>query len=152
MSSSARGSADCRPRSVLIATGKNVRYAAITATAPQPCSEPGSFGFTQITTIGAIARIGIVWLPTMYGRKPRCSSRHCASTTPSTKPKIAPSAKPAAASLAVKSALSQRIDASAGWFTCAGSSNALRIVHVLGIDVSVTTNGHVQPAHIHSRR
>src|SRR5581483_12075328 len=55
--SSARASADCRPRSVLIATGKNVRYAAITATDPQPCSEPGSFGFTQTTTIGAIARI-----------------------------------------------------------------------------------------------
>ena len=33
----------------------------------------GSFGLTQTTTIGAIARIGIVWLATMYGRKPRCS-------------------------------------------------------------------------------
>src|SRR5581483_6257458 len=60
ISSSARGSADCSPRSVLIATGKNVRYVAITATAPQPCSGPGSFGLTQITTIGAIARIGTV--------------------------------------------------------------------------------------------
>ena len=65
---------------MLIATGKKVRYAAITATAPQPCSGPGSFGLTQITTIGAIARIGIVWLPTMYGMKPRCSTRHCASS------------------------------------------------------------------------
>ena len=33
MSSSARGSAERRPRSVLIVTGKNVRYDAITATA-----------------------------------------------------------------------------------------------------------------------
>ena len=36
ISSSARASADWSPRSVLISTGKNVRYAAITATAPQP--------------------------------------------------------------------------------------------------------------------
>src|SRR3954469_20999602 len=54
--SSARASADWRPRNVLISTGKNVRYEAITATAPQPCSELGSFGLTQTTTIGAIAR------------------------------------------------------------------------------------------------
>src|SRR6476620_5513720 len=60
ISSSARGSPDCRPRRVLIATGKNVRYAAMTATAPQPWNGPGSFGFTQTTTIGAIARIGTV--------------------------------------------------------------------------------------------
>src|SRR5579864_2677796 len=65
ISSSARGSAARRPRSVLIVTGKNVRYVAITATAPQPCSGPGSFGLTQTTTIGAIARIGTVWLATM---------------------------------------------------------------------------------------
>ncbi len=50
---------------MLITTGKNVRYAAITATAPQPCMFAGSLGFTQTTTIGAIARIGIVWLATM---------------------------------------------------------------------------------------
>ncbi len=30
---------------------------------------------SQTTTIGAIARIGIVCEATMYGRKPRCSSR-----------------------------------------------------------------------------
>src|ERR671914_198170 len=35
ISSSARGSAASRPRSVLIVTGKNVRYAAITATENQ---------------------------------------------------------------------------------------------------------------------
>src|SRR5690349_11393963 len=44
------GSADCRPRSVLIVTGKNVRYAAITATDCQPA-------LSQTTTIGATARI-----------------------------------------------------------------------------------------------
>src|SRR3954451_14321110 len=65
MSSSARGSADCRPRSVLIVTGKNVRYAAITATEPHPESECGSLGFTQTTTIGAMARIGTVCDATM---------------------------------------------------------------------------------------
>ena len=94
---------------MLIATGKNVRYAAITATAPQPWSPAGSFGLTQTTTIGAIARIGIVWLATMYGRKPRWSSRECTSTTPIAKPTTAPIANPNAASFAVKSALCSRI-------------------------------------------
>ena len=36
--------------------------------------------------------------------------------------------------------------ASAGWFTCAGSANAFAIVQTCGIDVSLTTNGQVQPA------
>src|SRR5919204_3351499 len=68
ISSRARGSADWRPRSVLMVTGKNVRYAAITATDCQPL-------FSHTTTIGATARIGIVCDATMYGRKPRCSRR-----------------------------------------------------------------------------
>jgi hypothetical protein len=65
ISSSARGSAEWSPRSVLMATGKNVRYAAIIATAPQSLSPSGIFGFTQTTTIGAIARIGTVCEATM---------------------------------------------------------------------------------------
>src|SRR5438067_8819847 len=105
ISSSARASADCRPRSVLISTGKNVRYDAITATAPQPCSELGSFGLTQTTTIGAIARIGIVWLATMYGRNPRWSRRECASTIPIAKPTIAATAHPTSAAVPVKTDL-----------------------------------------------
>src|SRR4051794_25594651 len=104
ISSSARGSADWSPRSVLIATGKKVRSAAITATAPQRWSDDGSFGFTQTITIGAIARIGTVWLATMYGMTPRWSSRECTSTTPMAKPTTAPIANPNAASFAVKSA------------------------------------------------
>src|SRR5215207_1755348 len=54
ISSSARGSAESSPRSVLIVTGKNVRYAAMTATENHDGSprEP-----VQTTTIGAIARI-----------------------------------------------------------------------------------------------
>src|ERR671933_1771300 len=50
ISSSARRSADCRPRIVLIVTGKNVRYAAITATENQP-GRPRLPRYT--TTIGA---------------------------------------------------------------------------------------------------
>src|SRR6266516_1586759 len=57
ISSSARGSGECRPRSVLIATGKNVRYAAITETATQGLTP---FVPSPRTTIGAIARIGPV--------------------------------------------------------------------------------------------
>src|SRR5262245_60443061 len=58
ISSSARGSAESRPRRVLMVTGKNVRYAEMTATENQGGKprEP-----SQTTTIGAIARIGIVW-------------------------------------------------------------------------------------------
>ena len=85
----------------------------------------------------------------MYGRKPRCSRRECTSTRPSAKPITAPIPKPNAASLAVKSDLWSRIVAErAGWFTCAGCLNAFRIVHTCGIDVSSTTNGHVQPADV----
>src|SRR5438874_10423811 len=143
--SSARASAERRPRSVLIVTGKNVRYAAITATAPQPCSGPGNFGLTQTTTIGAIARIGIVWLATMYGSRPRCSSRECTSTIPSAKPTTAPSPKPTTASLAVKSDLCNSTVISAGWLTCTGCPNALKIVHRCGIEVESTTNGQLHP-------
>ena len=57
ISSSARGSGECRPRSVLIATGKNVRYAAITAT---PTEGLTPFVPRPTTTMGAIARIGTV--------------------------------------------------------------------------------------------
>src|SRR3954454_11676648 len=57
ISSSARWSAAWRPRSVAIATGKKVRYDAITATETHgvTCTD-----VNQITTIGAIARIGTV--------------------------------------------------------------------------------------------
>ena len=57
MSSTARGSADCRPRSVLIVTGKNVRYAASTQTDTQSVIP---FEPRPTTTIGAIASSGIV--------------------------------------------------------------------------------------------
>src|SRR5690348_14916415 len=69
INSSARRSAECSPRIVLIVTGKNVRYAAITATAPQSWKRPGSFGFSQTTTIGATTRIGTVCDATTQGRK-----------------------------------------------------------------------------------
>ena len=46
---------------------------------------------------------------------------------------MAPIAKPNTASFAVKSVLCQRIVASAGWFTWAGSANAFRIVQTCGI-------------------
>src|SRR5712672_1065940 len=57
ISSTARGSADSSPRKVLIVTGKNVRYAASTATEIQSFTplEP-----RPTTTIGAMARSGIV--------------------------------------------------------------------------------------------
>src|SRR4051794_22246227 len=61
MSSSDRWSAACRPRSVAIATGKKVRYEAITATAIHGVTWKVELGFVnQMTTIGAIARIGTV--------------------------------------------------------------------------------------------
>src|SRR6059058_4075926 len=71
ISSSAPGSTECRPRSVLIATGKKVRYAAITATEIQGVTP---FVPRPRTTIGAIARSGTVCDATMYGTTPRRSS------------------------------------------------------------------------------
>ena len=59
---------------MLIATGKNVRYAAMIATAFQPAMP---FDPSPTTTIGAIARIGTVCDATMYGRMPRSSRRDC---------------------------------------------------------------------------
>src|SRR5436305_15307328 len=70
MSSTARGSTECRPRSVLIATGQNVRYAARIATAFQPWIP---FEPRPTTTIGAIARIGTVCEATVYCRTPGSS-------------------------------------------------------------------------------
>src|SRR5712691_11916293 len=70
ISSTARRSAALRPRSVAMTTGKKVRYAAITET------EIHAVTFTdasQMTTIGAIARIGTVCDATTYGSSPRCS-------------------------------------------------------------------------------
>ena len=108
ISSTARGSTECRPRSVLIATGKKVRYAARIATAFQPATP---FEPRPTTTIGAIARIGTVCDATMYGRMPRSSRRDCESTTASAKPIAAPSRKPASASLPVNhAACEQRVD------------------------------------------
>src|SRR5579864_3006100 len=124
----------------------------MTATAPQPCSDGGSFGFTQTTTIGAITRIGTVWLATMYGSRPRCASRECTSPTASAKPTTAPIAKPTTASFAVKSALWRSTEPRLGWLTCAGSANALAIVQTCGIEVLSTTNGHDQPADDQIRR
>ena len=85
------GSVESRPRRVLIATGKNVRKALITATGihtgrPLPPS--------QITTIGAIARIGTVCEPTTYGWKPRRSRFEKWKTTPIAMPTIAPISEP----------------------------------------------------------
>jgi len=71
--------------------------AAITATAPQPCSGPGSFGLIPTTTIGAIARIGMVGLATMYGIRARCRKREWTSRTPSEKPTTTPIPEPASA-------------------------------------------------------
>src|SRR5262245_46804964 len=102
ISSSARGSTAWRPRSVLIATGKNVRYAAITATETHGVTP---FVPSPTTTIGAIASSGTVWEATMYGTRPRLRNVEWASTTARKKPTIAPSANPARASLAVKIAL-----------------------------------------------
>ena len=104
---------------MLIVTGKKVRYAAITATDCQPA-------FSQTTTIGATARIGIVCDATMYGSSARCASRECTSPTASANPTTAPIAKPASASFAVNhAALSSTVIRSGPWERD-GSPSALR--------------------------
>ena len=101
-------------------TGKKVRYAEMIETENQSGNPRPP---NQTTTIGATARIGIVCEATMYGRKPRCSSREWASRTPSTKPIEAPRAKPTAASFAVKSDASHRTSISSGPFLRDGSKS-----------------------------
>ena len=56
------------------------------------------------TTIGAMARIGIVCEATTYGIKPRWSIRKRAIAAPRAKPKMLPITNPTTASFAVKSA------------------------------------------------
>src|SRR5207249_2329095 len=53
---------------------------------------------TPTTTMGATARMGIVWDMMTYGRRPRSSNRDWVKTTATLKPAAAPSAKPNAAS------------------------------------------------------
>src|SRR4029077_5964656 len=62
MSSTAAGSADCSPRTVVNVTGDNVRWAAMIATRCQAWGDqPRTETFpSPTTTIGAIATIGIV--------------------------------------------------------------------------------------------
>src|SRR4051812_17040299 len=144
-SSCARGSADWSPRSVLIATGKKVRYAAITATDCQPA-------FSQTTTIGATARIGIVCDATMYGSSARCASRECTSPTASANPTTAPIAKPASASFAVNQAASRSTVIRSGPWERDGSPSALKIVQRWGSVVLLTGNGHVQPVSTQTQR
>src|SRR5438105_5712571 len=73
ISSSARGSGERSPRRPAIATGKNVRYAEMTATASHPPRN-------QMTTTGAIAMIGTVCDATTYGTRARSSSGECTNT------------------------------------------------------------------------
>src|SRR5919205_4087016 len=86
INSTARWSAACRPRRVAIATGKNVRYDAITATDTHAVTWTD---VNQMTTMGAIARIGTVCEATTYGRKPRWRTREWARIAPRTKPPTA---------------------------------------------------------------
>ena len=108
ISSTAAGSAERSPRTVFTVTGKNVRYAAITATRIQSFGvQPAMLTFPRpTTTIGASARIGIVCEATTYGMTPRWRTPKRAISAPSRKPIVAPIANPTAASLAVKSAAS----------------------------------------------
>ena len=107
---------------MLIVTGKNVRYAAITATDCQPGLR------ATTTTIGATARIGIVCEATMYGRSARWASREWTSPTASANPTTAPIAKPASASFAVNHAEWRSTVISSGPCERDGSPSALKIV------------------------
>ena len=147
ISSIARGSADSRPRTVFTVTGKKVRYAEMTETRSQSVGvQPAIERLPRpTTTIGAIARIGIVCEPTTYGIRPRWSIWYRAITAPSVKPTIVPIAKPTSASLAVKSAAlkSNVINSSPSSWT--GSNRAPTIDGSEGNVMSSTANGHVHP-------
>jgi hypothetical protein len=78
-------------------TGKKVRYVATMATPNQPALRP-------TTMSGAMAMIGIVWLATSSGTRPRSRTRTWISTIASPSPKPAPRKKPSTASRSVKKA------------------------------------------------
>ena len=95
MSSTAVGGGERSPRDVLIVTGKNVRYVAIidaTIYAGRSSCRP------HITTMGARARIGTVWLATMRGMNPRSATFERTKSTPNPKLITAPATKPTRAS------------------------------------------------------
>src|SRR3954453_2496530 len=150
LNSTARRSVESRPRSVLIATGKNVRYAAIT----EPENQAATWRLPRYTTtIGATARIGTACEATTYGRSPRCRIFHCDMKTPSAKPTEAPSTKPTAASFAVKSAACNSCTIRRSPTPAVGCwKSACTIVCTCGIDVLSTTKGRVQPALIQIQR
>src|SRR5437879_9113263 len=116
MSSSARGSGERSPRRPAIVTGKNVRYAEMTATASHP---PRS----QITTTGAIAMIGTVCEATTYGTSARSSSCECTNTIARASPSSAPNTKPPNASRNVKIPALTSTRPSGGPLSCDGSTN-----------------------------
>ena len=99
----------------------------------------------QITTIGAIARIGTVCEATTYGRTPRCITRECARIAPIAKPPTAPIAKPSAASFAVKSAALRSVTTRSGASGFGRSNNAGTIEWTCGMLVASTVNGCFQP-------
>src|ERR671910_2761005 len=88
ISSTAAGSAERNPRTVLTVTGKNVRYAAITDTRIQSFGvQPAMLTLPRpTTTMGASARIGIVWDATTYGMTPRCRTPKRAIRAPRRNP------------------------------------------------------------------
>jgi hypothetical protein len=98
---------------------------------------------SQITTMGAMARMGMVWEATMYGRRPRSSSRECASAIPRAKPVEAPRTNPRAASRAVNSAAWRRTVTRGGPFLREGWNSWPRISWMCGMDRSFTGNGQV---------
>ena len=100
---------------------------------------------SQITTIGAIARIGIVCEATTYGSSPRWSMRECASTAPMTKPPVAPIAKPSAASLPVNAAAFSSVTMRSGACGFGRWKSAPIMSWMCGIDVASTVNGCCQP-------
>ena len=140
MSSSARGSGERRPRSPAIVTGKNVRYAEITATDSHPaCS--------QMTTTGAIAMIGTVCEATTYGTSARSRMPEWTNTMARASPSTAPITNPPNASRNVKIAASTSTSPSGGPFRCAGSANAAAISQTCGMFRSLAIfqrNGGVQ--------
>ena len=94
------GGADDRPRSVPIAIGKNARNAASAETVIQRgTSQPN--GLTrplQLTTCGASAINGTVWLMITHGRSPRSTMRNRDMNTASPIPTTVAITKPNSAS------------------------------------------------------
>ena len=136
-------------------TGKNVRYAAITATAPQSWSPVGSLGLSQTTTMGAID-------DDRNGLRRDHPRQEPSLQDPEVREQAAEDESEDGAKRETRGRLlrgeQRTVDRGSRSVSGptppgrAGSKSACTMLWMCGMVVSVTAKGHVQCSRIHSQR